>query len=93
MTSLTQGLLNEHEVLTLGRHYGERKYPLLTTLMWVIQDTLEKINYQRFSELRAALVAEDKGDCGFLSRDIIRHICHKEELPLPDQLIDGAIMK
>lgn len=93
VASLTQSLLNEHEVLTLARHYGERKYPHLTTLMWVIQDTLEKINYQRFPEFQVALKAEDKEGSGFLNRDIIRHICHKEELPLPDQLIDGAILK
>jgi hypothetical protein len=86
-------LLNEHEVLTLARYYGQRLYPILTTLMWVIQDTLQQINYLGFPALRAALAAEDQGDGGFLSRDIIRHICRKEELPLPDQLVDGAIMK
>ena len=93
MLTLSSGLLNEHEALTLARHYGERKYPLLTTLIWVIQATLQKINYQRFPELKAALKAEDYGEGGFMSRDLIRHICHKEGLPLEDQLIDGAIMK
>ena len=91
--SLSSNLLIEHEVLTLARYYGERKYPILTTLIWVIQDTLLRINYKRFSELKAALQAEDKSGGGFMSRDLIRHICHKQEVPLTDQLIDGAIMK
>ena len=91
--ALSSNLLIEHEVLTLARYYGERKYPILTTLIWVIQDALLKVNYQQFPELRAALQAEDKSEGGFMSRDLVRHICHKQELPLSDQLIDGAIMK
>ncbi len=93
MLSLSSRLVNEHEALTLARHYGQRQYPIMTTLIWVIQDTLQKINYQQIPKLKSALQAEDEGEGGFLSRDIIRHICHKEGLPLPDQLIDGAIMK
>lgn len=91
--SLSHGLINEHEALTLARHYGQRQYPILTTLIWVIQDTLEKINYTQFDQLRAVLLAEDPEEGGFVGRDTIRHISHKIELPLSDQLIDGAIMK
>lgn len=91
--SLSRGLLNEHEVLTLARQYGERQYPILTTLVWVIQDTLRRINYTDFPQLLQALQAEDQGEGGFMSRDTIRFICHKASLPLSDQLIDGALMK
>lgn len=91
--SLSLNLLNEHEALTLARHYGERQYPILTTLIWVIQDTLSKINYTDFAKLEAALNAEDKGEGGFMRRELIRFICHKNQLPLSDQLIDGALMK
>ena len=93
MLSLSHGLLNEHEALTLARHYGKRQYPLLTTLIWVIQETLRQINYTEFPKLLAALKAEDSGEGGFMTRDLVRFICHKSELPLSDQLIDGAIMK
>ena len=91
--SLSLNLLNEHEALTLARHYGERQYPILTTLVWVIQDTLKKINYLDFHQLEAAMQAEDEGEGGFMSRDLIRFICHKKGVPLSDQLIDGALMK
>lgn len=93
MLSLSHGLLNEHEVLTLARHYGERQYPILTTLVWVIQETLRKINYAEFPKLLSALQAEDTGEGGFMSRDMVRFVCHKVSLPLSDQIIDGAIMK
>ena len=90
---LSQTLLNEHEVLTLARSYGEKQYPVLTTLVWLIQDVLQKANYTNFSELEAALQEADKGQGGFLQRDKIRFISYTVGLPLPDQLIDGAIMK
>ena len=50
--SLSQGLLNEHEVLTLARHYGEKKFPCLFPLIRLIQDNLRKQNFTAFEELR-----------------------------------------
>lgn len=91
--SLSLNLLNEHEVLTLARHYGERQYPILTTLIWVVQDTLQQINYTDFPKLLSALEAEDEDQGGFLTRDMIRFTSHCVKLPLSDQLIDGVIMK
>ncbi len=93
MLSLSLNLLNEHEALTVARHYGERQYPILTTLVWVIQDTLSKVNYTDLPKLEAALQAEDEGEGGFMRRELIRFICHKNGVPLSDQLIDGALMK
>lgn len=35
--ALSRGMLNEHEVLTLARQFGEKHYPILTTLVKLIQ--------------------------------------------------------
>lgn len=91
--SLAQGMLNEHEVMTLARHYGVKRYPLLTTLIRLIQDDLKLRNYTDFSSLLSALKSCDKDGVGFVSKDQLRHVCHAVGLTLPDQLIDGAIMK
>ena len=45
---LAQVLLNEHEILTLGREYGERKWPPLQSLVRIVQDDLKKKNYSQF---------------------------------------------
>ena len=91
--SLTHTLLNQHEVITLARHYGKRHYPLLTTLVSIIQDDLQKKNYTSFGELQSALASCDSEGVGFISKDLLRHICRGNELPLSDQLIDGTMMK
>lgn len=90
---LSKPLLNEHEVLSLARHYGKRKYPVLTTLMWIVQNVLSRGNFTAFPQLEAALQEVDTGEGGFLSRSKIRFICHSVDLPLADQLIDGVMMK
>ena len=91
--SLTHTLLNQHEVITLARHYGKKQYPLLTSLVSIIQDDLKKKNYTGFNELQAALASCDQEALGFISKDLLRHVCRGNELPLSDQLIDGTIMK
>lgn len=93
MQLLTHTLLNQHEVITLARHYGKKQYPLLTSLMSLIQDDLHKKNYTSFAELQSALVSCDHDKLGFTSKDLLRHVCRVNELPLSDQLIDGTIMK
>lgn len=90
---LSQSLLNEHEILTLARCYGKRHYPILTTLIHIVQDTLKKLNYTQFSELQAALEAVDVGQGGFVRREQVRHTCHAVGFPLSDQLTDGVMMK
>ena len=45
---LAQGLLNDHEVLTLGRQYGEKKWPPLSSLIRIIQDDMKKKNFTQF---------------------------------------------
>ena len=90
---LAQGLLTEHEVLSLARHYGRRQFPVLTTLARLIQDDLRKTNYTAFEALAAKLADSDAGGLGFVEPDLLRHVCHRAELPLSDMLIDGTIMK
>lgn len=91
--SLALGMLNDHEIITLARHYGVKQYPLLTSLIRLIQDDLRARNYTDFSSLLSALKSCDKDGVGFISSDYLRHVCHTVGLTLPDQLIDGVIMK
>ncbi len=57
------------------------------------QDDLRKQNYTSFPALLSALGACDRDGVGFLGADQLRHVCHSVELPISDQLVDGAIMK
>lgn len=45
---LTQGLLNEHEIITLAREYGEKSWPPLSSLVWIIHADLKQQNYMAF---------------------------------------------
>lgn len=90
---LARGLLNDHEVITLARRYGQRQFPILTTLIRLIQDDLQKKNYTAFDALSSKLASADASGLGFIDPDLLRHVCKRMELPLSDQLIDGAVMK
>ncbi len=86
-------MLNDHELMTLARHYGAKVYPLLTSLIRLIQDSLRQSNYIEFDKLLSALRSCDKHEEGFISKEKLRHVCRAVGLPLSDQLVDGAIMK
>lgn len=90
---LSQGLLNEHEALTLARAYGQRSYPILPTLINLVQGDLKKQNYTDFSTLEAALAESCHDDTAFIEPSKLRHVCHATGLPLSHQLVDGTIMK
>lgn len=57
------------------------------------QDDLRKQNYTSLPSLLSALEACDRDGIGYLGADQLRLVCHSVELPLSDQLVDGAIMK
>lgn len=90
---LSQGLLSEHEALTLARAYGQRSYPILPTLVRLVQGDLRKQNYTHFSALEAALAESCHDDTAFIEPSKLRHVCHAAGLPLPPQLLDGTVMK
>ena len=90
---LSKSLLNDHEILTLARHYGERQYPILTSLIRLIHGILSKVNFENLAEVQRELEAKDESKEGFLKRERVRHVCHDVGVPLSDQLIDGIIMK
>ena len=48
MKELAQGLLNDHEVITLTREYGEKKTPPLDSLLHLIQSDLKRKNFINF---------------------------------------------
>lgn len=89
---LAGGLLNEHEVMTIGRHFGGRKPPVLKTLVKLVQDDLKKKNYSSFQQVKDSLEYHDAEGSGYLSTDQILHLCKHFKLPLTDQLIEGILM-
>lgn len=87
---LSHGLLNEHEIITLGRHYGERKTPPLTSLIPIVQHDLKRNNYKEFTQLLNSLLPHEKD--GYIEQDMLKYMCKTLQVPLNDQLIDGIIM-
>lgn len=45
---LTQGMINEHEILTLARQYQKKRKPPLYSLLALIQDDLKKKGFTDF---------------------------------------------
>ena len=45
---LTQGLLNEHEIITLAREYGEKSWPPLSSLVRIVHADLKQQKYTAF---------------------------------------------
>jgi len=90
---LSKSLLNDHEILTLARHYGEKQYPILTSLIHLIHGILNTANFQNLAAIQKELESKDENKEGFIKRERVRHACHDVGVPLSDQLIDGIMMK
>lgn len=45
---LTPGLLNEHEIITLAREYGEKSWPPLSSLVRIVHTDLKQRNFTAF---------------------------------------------
>jgi Ca2+-binding EF-hand superfamily protein len=89
--SLAKSLLNEHEVITLSRHYKVKKDPPLGSLIAIVQDDLKRLNYNSFSELLKEFQSSDESKCGFIEREELLHLCNILKLPLSDQLIQAMM--
>lgn len=89
---LAQGLLNDHEVLTLGRQYGEKKWPPLSSLIRIIQDDMKKKNFTQFDELLSALRISDSAQTGYIDKEELEHVCRTICLPLSEQLVEASTM-
>lgn len=63
LKGLSEGLLTDHECLTLGRAFGQRAYPILPSLVKVVQDDLHKHNYTQFTALEAAFAECCQVEC------------------------------
>lgn len=90
---LSHGLLNEHEIITLGRHYGEHGTPPLASLIPIIQQDLRRNNYKEFQKLLNSLSPHATGGSVYVEQEMLKYVCKTLQVPLSDQLIDGTIMK
>jgi Ca2+-binding EF-hand superfamily protein len=89
---LSQGLLSDHECLTLGRAFGQRAYPILPALVRLVQDDLHKHNFTQFAALETALAQCCQDETGFIDPAHLRRVCEAAEFPLSHQLVDATLM-
>lgn len=92
LKGLSEGLLTDHECLTLGRAFGQRAYPILPSLVKVVQDDLHKHNYTQFTALEAAFAECCQDGTAFVEPAQLRQICQTTDLPLSHQLVDATLM-
>ncbi|XP_034144941.1 EF-hand domain-containing family member C2 isoform X2 [Esox lucius] len=87
--------LSEHEVMTLGRCYCERRQPEedVGLMLAVTQDHLRKKHFESFSDMSRAFAHQDQPKTGRLSTKEVRTICKAFQLPLPDDLLRALIHK
>ncbi|XP_063070082.1 EF-hand domain-containing family member C2 [Engraulis encrasicolus] len=87
--------LSEHEIMTLGRSYSERKQPEpdLGMMLAVAQDHLRKKHFEAFADMVRAFVHEDRNSSGLLPSQDARTICMAFQLPLNDDLLRALLAR
>ncbi|XP_071429650.1 EF-hand domain-containing family member C2 isoform X1 [Pithys albifrons albifrons] len=95
IVSVAGGAFSEHEIMTLGRHYGVRDDSQidLTFLLAVAHEKLKKNSFENFDQLSAVFVYNDREKCGVLPYDTCRTICKSFRLPLSDELLENLLTK
>ncbi|XP_042644745.1 EF-hand domain-containing family member C2 isoform X1 [Tyto alba] len=93
IVSITDGEFSEHEIMTLGRHYGVRdQYEMdLHFLLAVAQEQLKKNSFENFEQLSAVLIYNDREKCGVLPHETCRTICKSFKLPLADDDLQALL--
>ncbi|KAJ7422584.1 EF-hand domain-containing family member C2 [Willisornis vidua] len=95
IVSVAGGAFSEHEIMTLGRHYGVRDDSQidLTFLLAVAHEKLKKNSFENFDQLSAVFIYNDREKCGVLPYDTCRTICKSFRLPLSDELLENLLTK
>lgn len=62
IVSITDGAFSEHEIMTLGRHYGEKEEYEIDHhfLLAKAQEQLKKNSFENFEQLSTILVYNDR---------------------------------
>ncbi|XP_058714164.1 EF-hand domain-containing family member C2 [Poecile atricapillus] len=95
IVSVAGGGFSEHEIMTLGRHYGMRDDNQidLLLLLTVAQDKLKKNAFEYFEQLIAVFLYNDREKCGLLPYETCRTIFKSFKLPLPDGLLETLLAR
>uniref|UniRef100_A0A8C3Y6W5 EF-hand domain-containing family member C2 n=1 Tax=Catharus ustulatus TaxID=91951 RepID=A0A8C3Y6W5_CATUS len=95
VVSVAAGGFSEHEIMTLGRHYGMRDESQtdLYLLLSVAQEKLKKNAFENFEQLIAVFLYNDREKCGLLPYETCRTIFKSFKLPLPDDLLETLLTR
>uniref|UniRef100_UPI00398EE918 EF-hand domain-containing family member C2 n=1 Tax=Pristiophorus japonicus TaxID=55135 RepID=UPI00398EE918 len=90
-----EGLLTEHEVMTMGRYYSirERQDTDICFILHVVQEALRKNAFEDFPKIAEAFMYEDRQRTGFLPLHESRNILKGFQLPIPNDILDEMISK
>ncbi|XP_078088008.1 EF-hand domain-containing family member C2 [Mustelus asterias] len=88
-----EGLLTEHEVMTIGRYYSirEEQKTDICLILHVVQEALRKNAFEDFVKISEAFMYEDRQRTGFLPVQESRNILKGFQLPIPNDVLDEII--
>ncbi|XP_067896008.1 EF-hand domain-containing family member C2 isoform X2 [Heterodontus francisci] len=88
-----EGLLTEHEVMTMGRYYSIREQQKIDfcLILHVVQEALRKEAFEDFGKISEAFMYEDRQRTGFLPAQESRNILKGFQLPIPNDILDEMI--
>ncbi|XP_071286357.1 EF-hand domain-containing family member C2 [Agelaius tricolor] len=95
IVSVAGGGFSEHEIMTLGRHYGIRddSQTDLLLLLSMAQEKLKKNAFENFEQLVTVFLYNDREKCGLLPNETCRTIFKSFKLPLPDDLLETLLAR
>ncbi|RMC06229.1 hypothetical protein DUI87_15660 [Hirundo rustica rustica] len=95
IVSVAGGGFSEHEIITLGRHYGVRddSQTDLCLLLSLAQEKLKKNTFEYFEQLMAVFLYNDRDKSGMLPYETCRTIFKSFKLPLPDDLLETLLTR
>ncbi|GCC36390.1 hypothetical protein chiPu_0014884, partial [Chiloscyllium punctatum] len=88
-----EGLLTEHEIMTIGRYYSirEQQKTDICLILHVVQEALRKATFEDFTKISEAFMYEDRQRTGFLPVQESRNILKGFQLPIPNDILDEMI--
>ncbi|XP_072369944.1 EF-hand domain-containing family member C2 isoform X3 [Scyliorhinus torazame] len=88
-----EGLLTEHEVMTIGRYYSirEEQKTDICLILHVVQEALRKSAFEDFVKISDAFIYEDRQRTGFLPVQESRNILKGFQLLIPNEILDEMI--
>ncbi|KAF2975435.1 hypothetical protein EK904_002001 [Melospiza melodia maxima] len=95
IVNVAAGGFSEHEIMTLGRHYGIRDNSQtdLLLLLSMAQEKLKKNAFENFEQLITVFLYNDREKCGLLPNETCRTIFKSFKLPLADDLLETLLAR